>query len=204
MLNPRRFNESVTVIRSSDSSIMVTPLGIYRDNHILYADIYPGTRLYEKALEALEACILFPFSIEPFYYSMGIGDVIRFSPAASISAPCPAYNGLVVEAVVVSRARRKGRLRLRLEPITSYVRGTPKPYSRDYGCSIELLIALSRLRFWARNIRPIDCNIVTKLFDTAVQSFDCIRHATWDEELHSLGAKALYDAEKMLALSSCA
>ena len=200
----RRFNESVTVLRLSDSSILVTPLGIYIDNRILYANVYPGTRLSQKAPEAYEACILFPFDVKPFYYSLNIGKRIETRRAQYIPTPCPKYDGIVVEAVITARAKKGDKLRLALTPLASYIRGEPKPYSREYGCSIELLIALSRIKFWASSIRPIPCSKLVELFDTVTGSIQCILHATWDEEVHRLALTAAKEAEKWLLLSGCA
>jgi len=204
-LAPRRFNESVTVLRLIDSSILVTPLGIYIDGEKFYANIYPGTRLSEKAPKAYEACILFPFNVKPFYYSsLNIGKNIETREPRYISTPCPNYDGILVEAVITARTRRGDKLRLELAPLASYTRGEPRPYSRDYGCSIELLIALTRIKFWASSTRPIPCNKLVKLFSIVIDSLQCILHATWDEEIHRLAITAAKEAEKWLHLSGCA
>ena len=130
--------------------------------------------------------------------------MVKMQKPQYISTPCPSYDGILVESVITARTRRRDKLRLELTPLISYIRGEPTPYSRDYGCSIELLIAFSRIKFWATSIRPVPCNNLRSFFNVVITSVQCILHATWDEEVHRLALTTAREAEKWLLLSGCA
>ncbi|ABM80798.1 DUF447 domain-containing protein [Hyperthermus butylicus] len=172
----------------------MTPLGIYISDDRLAARLYPGTQLREEGETFYEACISFPVTPHPFYEAI-LGPPPPLQPSKSLHVPCIAYPGIHVEAVVTARHRvEPGFLIVYFDPVHVRIDGEAvHAYSRSYGCSIELLIALTRLRYWART-RPPSCHTVRKLLHVALDAYNCIVHATWSSKLHSHAAKALREA----------
>lgn len=172
----------------------MTPLGIYVRGNTLTARLYPGTRLREEGETFYEACISFPAVPHPFYEAI-LGPSPPLQPSETLHTPCIAYPGIHIEAVVAARQRDEpGFLILHFDPIHVRIDGKAvHSYSRSYGCSIELLIALTRLRYWTRT-RPPSCSIVRRLLRIALDAYNCILHATWSSILHSYAARALREA----------
>jgi hypothetical protein len=185
IIDLKAFNESITVLGGLD--IHVTPLGIYYNKGLLKAKIYPGTKLHECHERYYEACIAFPFTPEPYYYSILSKERLRLRSPKSIHTPCIAYPSIVIESVIAARERKGEYIILTFIPVDHYIYGSPLPYRRSLGCSIELLIAFTRIKYWASR-KPTDCSIIEKLIRIVEDSFSCILHSTWNEHLHRLAA----------------
>ena len=187
IIDLKAFNESVTVLGGLDTYI--TPLGVYYENGHLKARIYPGTKLHAKHALFHEACISFPFTPEPYYHAVISKHKLRLRSAKTIHTPCPAYPSLVIEAVIERRERQGEFIIVTFTPTDYYMWGAPLPYRRSLGCSIELLIALTRIAYWSSR-RPVDCSIVERLYRIVEDSLNCILHSTWNENIHRLAARA--------------
>jgi len=154
---------------------------VWRVGDLLLAAIYPGTRLSGYAADAYEACI--GFTSEPASYIEAVLGGHRLAPPAAISTPCPAWTEIRIEAVIAARRRRSGeRLVLYMQPIEVTVAGKPAPYTRALGCTIELLIAYTRTRFWSK--RPAaDCLEATKWYHRLMAALDCIEHTAGGDKV---------------------
>ena len=194
------FNESVTVLGGHD--IHVTPLGIYVADGLLKAKIYPGTRLRDMHEEYYEACISFPFTAEPYYEAVMFREKLRLRRAKTLHTPCPDYPSIAIEAVIARRARTGEFIILTFEPIEAYVHGSPVAYRRSLGCSIELLIALTRLQYYS-SIRSHDCKFVRRLMVTVLTSYDCILHSTRNPTIHQYAWKAARRAANLAMSTGC-
>lgn len=200
-----RYVELLAVLQAPGEA-MVTPLGIRREGGRLVARLYPGTRLQPLGYSVYEACLAQPY--DPLsYYSAVLEHSVELEPARAVHAPCPRAEGPRVEAIVSSRERAPGGfIVLWLDPIHVEEGGGWALYSRSLGCSIELLIALTRLRFWARarSLTPEPpCRTVRRLAYTVLESFDCILHSTWSPELHRAAARAAREALDNAYMTGC-
>jgi hypothetical protein len=204
VIDSKRFNEVVVSLRLDNGLIRITPLGIYRQGNTIIARIFPGTRLYNDALKAYEACLVAP-STPILFYDAVLNKEIKLMRPRSISTPCPHSEGLIIEAVVEGREKQKdGKYVIRFMPVYIYsASSTIKPYSRDYGCSIELLIAFTRIKFWSTKLRPTNCIEISRNLKKACIAFECILHATWDEELHRRAFEVLRLSYSYASMSGC-
>jgi hypothetical protein len=187
IIDLRAFNESVTVLGGLDTHI--TPLGIYYDNGVLKARIYPGTRLHRRHELYYEACISFPFTAEPYYYAVISRDRLKLRSSKTLHTPCPDYPSLTIEAVIARRERADSYIIVTFTPTDYYMWGLPKPYRRSLGCSVELLIALTRIAYWSSH-RPANCPLIERLMRIVEDSLSCILHSTWAEDIHRLAVQA--------------
>ncbi len=166
--------ESVTVI-SSPSLQIVSPLGIYtteeREKEFLYTLIYPGTKLYSLSLEATELCIRFPDDPLPFYLAV-LGEDMQLVRSEAIRTPCIDYNGSRIETLVLRRERLDEYMLLYLYPVNLKVE-QQKPFTRLYGCSIELLVAYTRIKHLLTKTAHRG-DYVEKLFNQLIAALVCL------------------------------
>jgi len=183
---------------------IVTPLGIRRNRDHLVVKLYPGTGIHELGYSVYEMCLAQPYN--PLaYYAAVLEHSVELVPAKSIHTPCPRVEGPRIEAVVASRyMESSGILTLVLEPILVLGGKEWFTYSRSLGCSIELLIAFTRLRHWAKNriIQP-PCTRIRQLVYTVLSSYDCIMHSTWNSEVHRVAATVAKSAIDHAFLTGC-
>lgn len=154
---------------------MVTPLGVEATRNGLRAIIYPGTRLH-AALDAYEACLT--ASSDPVAYVLAArGEAASLVAPEALHTPC-IRGDAYIEAVVLARRRLDwGATELTLEPITYRWEEPPKPYTRLLGCTVEALIAATRIEYWSRR-RPSGCTEAARQLDRALQALHCAQRAT--------------------------
>ncbi len=154
---------------------MVTPLGVEPAPEGLRAVIYPGTRL-RIALEAYEACLT--ASSDPEAYALAVrGKAASLTRPEAIHTPC-IRGDAYIEAVVTARRRLDwGATELILEPITYRWEEPPKPYTRLLGCTVEALIAATRIEYWSRQ-RPHGCTEAERQLEKALQALQSAQRAT--------------------------
>lgn len=201
-LKPGVFFEFVAVIASDTT--MTAPLGLYKpaSSPRPIIRIFPGTRLSTHASEAYELCMVSPYDVAAFYDALR--GVLALHRARSLGIDCPRAEGVVVEAVVAGRRREGELVVLELEPVDTYYSGLPRPYTRLYGCTVELLIAWSRLKYWASRVRPVDCGAVAGAARQAEAAADCISRAAPGSRLRHEAARILAEAEAYAASTGCA
>ncbi len=157
------------------TGLVVTPLGVELDGDKLKAIIYPGTRL-SAATDAYEACLT--ASSDPEAYALAArGKPISLKPPEAIHTPC-IRGDAYIETVVTNRRRLDwGATELTLEPITYHWEEPPKPYTRLLGCTVEALIAATRIEYWSRQ-RPSGCTEAEKQLEKALQALHAAQRAT--------------------------
>gem|GEM_PF-2672275 len=167
--------ESVTVI-SSPLLQIISPLGIYTtkrgEKEFLYTIVYPGTKLYNLALEATELCIKFPSDPLPFYLAV-LGEDIQLLSSKAIRTPCIDYSGSRIEALVARREQVDNYIQLYLHPVYLEV-DYQRPFTRLYGCSIEFLVAYSRIKYWLSKT-TLEMDRIENLFNQLKASLLCLK-----------------------------
>jgi len=201
---PEQQYAELLAVLQAPSSFIVTPLGIKRERDHLVARLYPGTRVYSLGYSVYEVCLAQPYS--PLsYYNAVLKHGVSLIPAKAIHAPCPKAEGPRIEAVISARyTAANNTIVLVLEPILVEEGSGWYTYTRSFGCSIELLIAFTRLRHWAHyRIEKITCNTIRWLVYTVLLSYNCILRSTWDPEVHRAAATTAKAALDYAYLTGC-
>lgn len=170
----------------------------------MVARLYPGTRIYSLGYSVYEVCLAQPYN--PLsYYNAVLKHRVSLTPAKAIRAPCPEAEGPRVEAVVSARyTAASNTIVLVLEPILVEEGSGWYTYARSLGCSIELLIAFTRLRHWARyRIEKVSCVTIRWLVYTVLSSYSCVLHSTWNPEIHRAAATTAKAALNYAYLTGC-
>lgn len=203
VLSPGVIYESLTVL-STPQDTYVTPLGVISTGKLIYARIYPDTRLSEIAREAIEACVALP-SKPDLFYDYFESRKLTLEDSRAIRAPCVSGSPLYIEAVIVKRRRWLGNgYMIYMEPV--YVRYTGnracEGYTRVMGCSIELLINYTRALHWSKK-RPPDCTRAHAHLARVREALECIKRADLTGRLYSRARMLAEKAETNMALYGC-
>ncbi len=141
--------ETIACLASPDTSI-IRPLGVYRVKDMLISRIYPGTVLSQVAKDAIWCCIAGPQYASDFINALE--GSISSDEANILPIRCP-RGYATIEAIIVRRSveweNGEPILYLTMKPIWLAVRGISPLYSRWQGTLIEILIELTRVRFYA-------------------------------------------------------
>ncbi|NPA05115.1 MAG: DUF447 family protein [Crenarchaeota archaeon] len=194
--------EAIAVFRGPDG-IYAAPVGVWIEEGSFRARIYPGSRLAEYFTREHTVCICFTLDPTLFYKSL-ILHRIDAEPGLCSQAYCPANCSLAVECSIDDRPRPPCTA---VEPVT--VRLTPlccrhgsrcTGYSRVLGCSIELLIAVSRITYFAR-IRA--CSEAAKWCTLGRVALNCIKHTDRRGTIARVAEEVLRRAVDLAEASSC-
>ncbi len=206
-ISEHEYSEVIATSLLPSSRKLLTALGVFRaKSKYIGFRIYPGTRLAKAAEELVFLCLVQPRTPLPFYYAVLNKLEIRppLEPARAIPGQCVAEYTIRLEVVVKTRYRRNdGIMYIISEPVDIEVRH-PITYVRAYGCSIEQLIALTRIRYYSRlsKQRPQDrCHILNTLYMRIMQMLDCILHSTRDPIIHKYAVEAAKEADQLVALA---
>lgn len=163
--------------------------------------MYPGTSLRRSIEEAVDACITAPREPAVYYNAIMKQNLqIRLKYGEAVSSPCIDNYLLRVEAVIAERKRLPdNRLEVFFDPLLAEA-GKPVPYSRLYGCLVEMLIAFTRIKVFQRTKA---CKRLIDLYRVIVQGYKCVLHSSTEEEYHSMAFNLLKQAATALMLAGC-
>jgi hypothetical protein len=201
-MKPGRIYETIAVLRGP-GILYITPLGLAPAPHgALTARIYPGTRLREVAEEAYEACIGLTLEPQAYIDALTSPALLPLRPARAVSAPCPALPARI-EAVIVARSREDETLHLLLEPVHVEAERTLPAYTRALGCTIEALVAATRVNYWSRQIPP-KCGTASAQYRALKSALECAsRGAPGDHGLLERLRSLLDSAAGYMAVHGC-
>jgi len=202
-VSPGIIYESITVL-SHPGGLDITPLGILPAGQVLIARLYPATQLAKKANSYYEACI--SFTQDPaIFYSIVEGDQrIELQPATSLHTPCVKTKGPRIESVIVRRKRwiEDGYI-IYMKPVHVHVeKDIIAPYSRLLGCTVELLIAYTRVRHWSKGLGR-DCDKARENYALLKNAAKCIERVSLGKNSERVLARILQRATQSLVTGSC-
>jgi hypothetical protein len=205
ILEPDSYNEGIaTAILGG--RIFSVPLGVYfeRSSCNLYSRFFEGTILYRAADEVYELCVSFPYDARPFF-SVLSGNPQSYSTPTAIHTPClKVEGGVQLELAVLKRVKEDDHLRVLLVPLHAKRVGySGRAYARWVGCSIELLVAYSRIKFWSSR-RPPPCRLLQELLRTVRSSLSCVERSTKDLTIIKEARKFAERSTVYFLLSGCA
>ncbi len=188
--------ETVATI-ASPLRVFTTPLGLRPGpNGALYVKIYPGTKLHVYAQEAVEACLV--AACRPETFLDAVEHRLATTPAKTLHTPCPHAEGTRIEAIISARRRMGSALVLVLEPLRVEESCCPG-YTRALGCTVEALIAYTRVLYWSRLRR---CKEAAAQLEALALALNCVAHVAPNSLLERLN-KLARRAAAVAATAGC-
>ncbi|MET1101616.1 MAG: hypothetical protein ABWW69_03965 [Pyrodictiaceae archaeon] len=198
------FSEMILTTDDLGDHIFFFPVGVVLSTpKLLLIRIFPGTSLYANIDRVIDVCLSQPRNPLPYVYA--VLKKPSFMPelveADSIHSRCVRDSTLRLEAIVVKRWMENNLVFMQLE-IVNVSPAAPFTYKRYYGCIIEALIALTRIRYFTR-MAFRDCSLFDNFLDRIAHSFDCVLHSTRDSLYHSIAYEILVEAYRYYSLAGC-
>ena len=142
--------ECIGSLKSIDNYV-VTALGVWRREDRLFVKVYPGTRLYVVASNAIYSCLSPITSYEELLKTLN--GSMELNNASILPLKCP-KSVIAIEAVVTNRVREWHQdlsvLVLELQPVIIRVHDIPPSYTRALGLVVEIMIELTRVIYFSR------------------------------------------------------
>jgi len=167
--------EAVSVFRRG-VSIYAAPVGVWVEGRSLKVKLYPGTMMTRLFTEEPTVCICLPNNPIIFYEAL-LEHRVTCREAACSQSPCPLCCSVAMECSIEGRSNTlpASPITLTLTPLCCTLNYTPTPYTRLMGCSVELLIAATRIKYFASVRR---CAETWDWCRRGAYALECIRHAS--------------------------